>query len=334
MHDKKQNSMDKLIQAFSSQIRQGLDISESIQANVSSEITNIVLCGLGGSGIGGKLVQEIASDSLKVPFLTNHDYSIPNFINEKSLVFISSYSGNTEETLEAFERCMKVNAQIVCITSGGKIAQIAEEKGFTLIRVPSGNPPRASLAFSVVAQLILLSKLQLVSKDYRKLLKEAADFIDNIGDYARDIAMEIATEVYQSLPIIYTSGEYESIGIRTKQQLNENSKMLTWTNVIPEMNHNELVGWASGNDNITAIFFEPEELHGRNKERFNLSKSIIRSKGAKIIEIPSKGSTKLERFFYYIHLGDWLSYFLAVKNNVDPFEIEVIDYLKGKLAEL
>lgn len=326
--------MDKLIEAFSSQIREGLTISESIDFTPKSEIRNIVLCGLGGSGIGGRLVSEIASDSLLVPFISNHDYSVPNFINENTLVIVSSYSGNTEETLEAFERCIEANAQVVCITSGGRIAEIAQEKNFALIKVPGGNPPRASLAYSVVSQLILLSKLQLVKKDFRKLLKECVNFIDNISDYAKDIAMEIAVETHQSLPILYTSGEYESIGIRTKQQLNENSKMLCWSNVIPEMNHNELVGWASGNDNITAIFFEPEDLHSRNKERFSLSKSIIRSKGAKIIEIPSKGSTKLERFFYYIHLGDWLSYFLAVKNNVDPFEIEVIDYLKGKLAEL
>lgn len=326
--------MDKLITSFSSQIKEALEINDSVQLSSFTNINNILLCGLGGSGIGGRLASQIASDNLSVPFVCTHDYSIPSFVNQNTLAIISSYSGNTEETLEAFEKCRAANAQILCITSGGEIEKIAKENNFDLILVPGGNPPRACVAYSVVSQLVSFSKIGLTDKDYRKLLKESIGFIDNISEYAKSIAMEIATEVQSTLPILYTSGAYASIGVRTKQQLNENSKMLCWANEIPEMNHNELVGWASGNDNISALFFEPEDLHGRNKERFTLSKTIIRSKGAKIIEIPSKGFTKTERFMYYIHLGDWLSYFLAVKNNVDPFEIEVIDHLKGKLAEL
>jgi glucose/mannose-6-phosphate isomerase len=324
--------MDQLIQAFSGQIKEALEINEKVELSVDSPIHNIILCGLGGSGIGGKLVSEIASDNLTVPFTCNHDYSIPAFVGENTLAIISSYSGNTEETLEAFDLCRKAGAQILCITSGGQLEKVALEEGYNLIKVPGGNAPRTCVGYSIVSQLVSLSKLGLTKKDYRKLLKESISFIDNISEYAKNIAMEIASEIHQTLPIIYTSGEYSGTGVRLKQQLNENAKMLSWTNAIPEMNHNELVGWASGNDNISAIFFEPEDLHPRNRERFTLSKTIIRSKGAKIIEIKSKGSTKTERFMYYIHVGDWLSYFLSVKNGVDPFEIEVIDHLKDSLA--
>ena len=140
--------------------------------------------------------------------------------------------------------------------------------------------------------------------------------------------------MYQKTAVIYTAHGFEGVGVRFRQQINENSKMLCWHHVIPEMNHNELLGWRTNTDNLAVVYFRNKCDYGRNQFRIDINKEVIAKYTNNITEVWSEGDTSLQNTLYHIHLGDWVSWYLSVKNNVDAIEIDVINYLKGELAKV
>lgn len=326
--------MDELIAGFTGQLREALEIGNNATITPGDALVrNVVVTGLGGSGIGGDLVNEFVGNELKVPFIVNKGYFVPNFVNEHTLVICSSYSGNTEETLSAMNDAISKGAQIACVTSGGKVAELSKEKGYNYIVVPGGNPPRSMLAYSVVQQLFLLNGFGLISDSFKGQLQVAIDLLDAEEDAIRSDAKLIAAKLEGKVPVIYVDDSMDAVGVRFRQQINENSKMLSWSSPVPEMNHNELVGWRNKIAPWLVVFLRNKEDYARNQQRIDINKEIVGKYADEVIEIWSKGATHIERALYLIHLTDWVSQYLGELNGVDVVEVEVIDFLKGSLAK-
>jgi glucose/mannose-6-phosphate isomerase len=328
--------MIKLVERYPDQLKEALEIGENatIKAH-DKEINKIYLAGLGGSGIGGNFVSEFVRDECKVPFLIGKGYSTPAYLDENTLAIVSSYSGNTEETLTAFDSILASGAKIVIISSGGKLIAKAKELGLDYIAVPDDWPsPRACLGYSFVQQLFILNKLGLIGRSQIEQIKSSINLLKFDQDDIKEKAASIAKKLHNKIPIIYTTDRMEAVAVRFRQQINENSKMLCWHHVIPEMNHNELVGWTDKNEDLAVIYFRNKDDYKRNAIRMDINKEIISKYTSTIIEVYSKGSSLVERAMYFVHLGDFISCYLADLHGVDPIEVNVINYLKGELAKV
>jgi glucose/mannose-6-phosphate isomerase len=327
--------MDELINGFTGQLERAMEIGEKAKLSFgTTAIHNILITGLGGSGIGGTIVAELTANQIKVPVVVNKNYFIPAFVNENTLVIVSSYSGNTEETLSAMKEAFSKEAKIVCITSGGKVLEFAQCNGSDYIVIDGGMPPRACFGYSFTQLFYILSYFDLIKDDFKKHLKKSIQLLDEEKEDIHSKAKAIAEQIYDTMPIIYCDAAIEGVAIRFRQQLNENSKMLCWHHVIPEMNHNELVGWKSDYSNMTAIFLRNENDFERNQARMEISKKVAENCNAQILEIYSKGKSDIEKSLYLIHLTDWVSFYVSELRKVDPIEIEVIMKLKNHLSEL
>lgn len=328
--------MDQLIERFPAQLAEALEIGSTIKISTKAEdIDKIYVAGLGGSGIGANIVGEFISQECPIPYLVGKGYDIPKYVDKKTLAVLSSYSGNTEETLSAYEKIKESGAKIFIISSGGKLIKLAEENGYDYVKVPGDWPsPRACLGFSLVQQMCMVNKLGLIPDDKIKELKSSIDLVKFNMDDIKVKAEKIAELIFGKIPVIYTTNRMESVAVRFRQQINENAKMLCWHHVIPEMNHNELVGWRDKNDNLAVIYFRNRDDFKRNSIRIDINKEIIGECTNTIIEIYSKGQTTIEKSMYFIHLGDWISWYLSVLHRVDSIEVKVIDYLKAELAKV
>ncbi|MFN6039720.1 MAG: bifunctional phosphoglucose/phosphomannose isomerase [Bacteroidota bacterium] len=323
------------IEQFTLHLEDSLKITDTVafKNTNATHITNVIISGLGGSGIGGTIVNEILSSQLKIPVFINKDYVLPDYVNQNTLVIACSYSGNTEETLNVFNLAMEKNAQIICISSGGKLSAMAVEKGKDLVTIPGGLPPRASFGYPFVQLLNVFSVLGFTSDEFKKQISEAIDLMRREVEEIKSKASELANNLFGKIPVIYSLAGSEGIALRFRQQLNENSKMLAWHNVFPEMNHNELVGWAQKNDVLAVVALRTSNDHPKNIKRLEICKPIISKCTASWTDINAKGNSRIAQTLYLIHLTDWASLFLANLKNIDPVEVNVIDYLKGELSK-
>jgi glucose/mannose-6-phosphate isomerase len=329
----KEQKMKKLVLDFPLQLQEALIIGKNHRFIAQpAAFSNVVVTGLGGSGIGASIVQNYVFDKLKVPFIVNKDYFLPAFVNKQSLVIVCSYSGNTEETLMAMHEAKKKRATIICITSGGKVAEFAGAKKLDCILVPAGMPPRSCLGYSVIQLLKVLSHFGMIGNGYEKEVKGAIKQMKAGEEETQKRAMVVAKKIFGKLPIVYSSSSIEGVAIRFRQQLNENSKMLGWQGAIPEMNHNELVGWRDDASDKVVIILRNKDDYDRVQTRMEIGKKIFKKHSASIIEIYSEGKSYWEEIFYLIHLTDWVSVFLADLRGLDATEVKVIDFLKKSLA--
>lgn len=327
--------MKELIANFTQHITEAIKIGGEAKLKPSEKkINNVLICGLGGSGIGGTIISQIVADDANVSITINKDYKIPAFVNQNTLVIASSYSGNTEETLEMLEQSEKQGAEINCITSGGKLLEIAKEKGYNHIVIPEGYPPRAAFGLGLPQIFFLLKYYQIISGDYFNQFAEAVELMDKEEESIINEAKQVAKKLANKIPVIYADAWTEGVAVRFRQQINENAKMLCWHHVIPEMNHNELVGWTQKNENLAVVIFRNEDDYYRTQKRMEINKGIISKYTSTIVEIHSKGKSRLERALYLIHLGDWVSYFLAEKKGIDAVEVDVITHLKSELEKI
>lgn len=326
--------MKDLVQNFSTQLGEALIIGQNYRfATPEKEFDHVILTGLGGSGIGGTIVQNYTAGTMKIPFFVNKDYSLPAFVSAGSLVIVSSYSGNTEETLAAMKQALRTKATVICITSGGKIAEIASRKKLDCILLPAGMPPRACLGYSSVQVLYVLAYFGLIGYGFEREIGGAIRLLKKEGKNIRQAGRQLAKKLHGKTPVIYSGPVYEGVAVRFRQQINENGKMLAWHHVIPEMNHNELVGWRDKDDSRAVVVLRNADDYDRVQMRMEINKKIIKKYTRSFIELESKGKNYWERAFYLIHLTDWASVFLAGLHGVDATEVKVIDYLKGELGK-
>ncbi len=327
--------MKELIASFTAQLRQAVDIGEAASFKKhTGEIRNVLITGLGGSGIGGSIINQIIEQEIKVPVIVNKDYFLPSFVGPETLVIVSSYSGNTEETLGAMKIAMERGAKIVCVTSGGRVLDIAKEKGYDHIIIPGGMPPRACLAYSFTQLFYVLHGFGLIGDWFKLDFETSIHLLDHEEEHICAEAYYLAEKLHKHVPVIYSQANYEAVCVRFRQQINENSKMLCWHHALPEMNHNELVGWTIPNDKLAVVFFRNENDYERTKARMELTKSIVTKYTPYIFEVYSKGATQLQRSLYLIHFGDWVSWYLSEIRNIDATEVKVIDFLKGELSKI
>ena len=327
--------MNDYINDFSNHLREAIEIANNTNlTSCTKEIRNILICGLGGSGIGGTIVSDIISSKVNIPIAATKDYSIPNFVNEHTLVIANSYSGNTEETLYALEKCQSRGAEIAVITSGGKLKTIAEENKYNKIIIPGNQPPRAMFGYAFTELFFMLNHYGIIDDSFKADFDKAITMIDTEKADIQKQAMDLAKKMYKQTPVIYVAKGFEGVAVRFRQQLNENSKMLAWHNVVPEMNHNELLGWRTNVDGLAVVYFRNKCDYDRNQIRMDINKKVISKFTSNITEIWSKGDSLIENSLYHISLGDWVSWYLSEMNNVDAIEIDVIDFLKGELAKI
>jgi len=327
--------MNDYISAFTDHLKEAIAIGKASQLNsCDTKIENVLICGLGGSGIGGTILNDLISDKVNVPVNGSKDYNIPNYVGKNTLVIASSYSGNTEETLFSLRACQEKGAQIACISSGGALEETAKENGYNLITIPGGHPPRAMFGYSFTQLFFMFNHYGLIDDSFLSDFDKSIKLLDNEKQNIQAEAKELAKKMYKTTPVIYTAAGFEGVGVRFRQQINENSKMLCWHHVVPEMNHNELVGWAGGKDEYAVLIFRSSFEHSRTSVRINISKEIFKKYTSTVLEFEAKGDTFLAQTFYHILLGDWISVYLAELHKVDDVEVKVIDFLKAELAKI
>lgn len=343
------SNMRKLLLEFPKQIEDAVRIGKSFSPTLkASGIENIVVTGLGGSAIGGDLLRSYLSEELNVPFFVNRHYFLPEFVGKNTLVIVSSYSGNTEETLSVFQQALQRGAQIVCVTSGGQIGALAEKHGLTKFSLPAGFPPRSALVHLMVPILKTLHACGFIA-DPAPDINETIALLEKLGpryhparSAPENSAKSLALALTERLPLIYAAEIYETVAWRWKEQFCENAEILSWHNVFPELNHNELVGWGRRREldqkfqviYLTDAQATPAEIHPRVRARMNLTQGLIEQSSAPVISIAAVGESLLARFFSLIFLGDLASVYLAVLGGVDPTPVAKIDYLKNEMAKV
>lgn len=320
--------MEKYIAEFPEQLNNAVRRVEDIPIYLQGEIKNIVIAGMGGSGIAGDFVKEYADyRKSEIPIIVHKSNFFPNYINEHTLFIASSYSGNTEETLSVLRSAIHRKAKVVGITSGGEMEKICKEHNCPVLILPQGFPPRTAIAYSMAAMLHVLSQKGVIFFEWIGDFHITSNILDMYQKEIRPLAKEIAQKIHNTFPIIYSSC-IEAIALRMRQQLNENSKILCSHHVIPEMNHNELVGWKKLNAPHSVIMLHTDYTKYKNEERINFCKNVFSELNVPVIEILPKGDELLTQWLYHVNLADWISYELALLNNVDPMEVKVIDNLK------
>ena len=318
------------------------DKNSSISNNISENINNILILGMGGSAITGLLFREILCDYLDIPINIKQGYTIPKWVDSKTLVIASSYSGNTEETLIGLNKCKLKTTKIIAFTTGGDLYDFVLKNNYCHVLIPSGLQPRAALGYSFTLMLLMFNKIKFINDNIIRNFKES---LTDLSKYSNifsvpkneNICYQIAKKIYKKNPVIYSEdGIFEIIGYRLKCQLTENSKILAFNNCIPEMNHNEIEAYTKNANinNFIIIWIDDKDIHPRNKRRLDISKSILSEKIKKQIDIRldlNNVKSSFVKYLIYINLMDWISYYAAILKNVDPSIIPNINELKKSL---
>lgn len=336
------NVYDRIVN-FHQQLIDGIEIGRDAEIGGLEhvEFNNIVLAGMGGSAITGNLLKSILLDELKIPFEIHRNYELPKYVDKHSLIICSSYSGSTEETLSAFDAALKRGCNVLCISTGGKLADIAKKNNIPLIKIPSGLMPREALGYSFAPLLTVLGRIGL-AKDYTSELKKCAEQLGKWNDQylfesENNPALDTAKKLAGKIIIIYSGPDrFDSVALRFKGQVCENAKQLVFCNVFPEFNHNELVGWElspSYTDKFVVVILRDKDDQRQIARRMDAVKEILDGKDVEVIELFSKGDSGLERIFSLIQFADFVSYYMALINKVDPSPVNLIDYLKQRLAK-
>jgi glucose/mannose-6-phosphate isomerase len=311
-----------------------------LPANLS-DVDNVVILGMGGSAIGGDLIASLALQESKIPIQVYRGYTLPAFVNRRTLVISSSYSGNTEETLSCFEQSFSLGAQNLVITTGGKLKEMATNKKIPVFSYDYNSPPRAALPYSFMPLLVFMNRLGWF-KNSDADLKEALIALQN-GDKTinegipepENQAKQLARQLYGKIPVIYGSEFLSEVAHRWKTQINENSKAWSFYEIFPELNHNAVVGYefpSDLKDKFTVVMLFSAHLSPRIKIRYEVTTRILANSYIKCQTINRQHNNKIAEMMDIILLGDYVSYYLAILNHVDPGPVKTIDYLKSELA--
>ncbi len=320
---------------------EGAKLASKIKVNYPKP-ENIIVVGMGGSAIGGDLLKDWAKNKTGIPIEVNREYQLPAYASKKTLVLITSYSGDTEESLSAFLDALKRKCMIFCVSSGGALLENAERLKVPYLKVPGGMPPRAALPYLFGPLLIYLEKMGLAAGASEEL-NEALQLLEKISkDNSPDkpakenFAKTLALNIGQTSPAVYGFGVYRSVAMRFKQQFNENSKCPAKWEVFSELNHNEIVGWEKPGELskcFCTIFIrdkeEPMEIHSR----IEITKELVGKAELGVFEVQVQGKSSLAKMLSTVLIGDFTSVYLSVLRGVDPTPVKTINYLKDMLMQ-
>lgn len=330
-------SMQDLIASFPAQLSKSIEIGRNQKVtNPTNEIKNVVIAGLGGSGIGGSIVESIIINEIKVPVIICKTYDIPAFVGKHTLFIASSFSGGTEETLIALSQVK--DAKIACVTSGGELLNICVENNYDYVQIPNEAPcPRAFLGYSFIQVLFLLKNYGLINDSFEAELEKAVKALHEKKELIHLEAKRLADIFHGELPIIYSDTRLLATITRFQQQINENAKQLCHINHMPEMNHNELVGWQLDKEvykNTAVLLVKTAYDNPRTRLRMDICEEIFLQKTPSVFSLYAEGESFIEQVIFLINIFDWASWYLAEKNGVDSFEVNIISHLKNELGKV
>jgi glucose/mannose-6-phosphate isomerase len=300
----------------------------------------LIVAGMGGSGVGGVLARAILGDHASRPILSVRTYGLPAWTTPDTTVLCASYSGDTEETLACYEAAGALGATRVVVASGGRLAELARADGVPVIPVAGGFQPRAAVAYMTVAALEVAG-LCGAGPRMGSEIDVAADHLEQLviewgSDSPEDSeAKTLARALRDSVPVIAGSGVTQPVAYRWKAQFNENAKVPAFTHELPELDHNELMGWqdAPTLGRFAAVFLDDSDTPLRVKQRIELTRELIGDSATGTYVVQSRGHTAVERIFSLVLLGDLVSLYVAVLRGTDPTPVELIDTLKARLAQ-
>jgi glucose/mannose-6-phosphate isomerase len=332
--------MYDLVEGFPAQMQAARAIGAEFAPGIQrSEARQVVVCGMGGSAIGGDMARSFLGSRLAAPLLSVRDYEAPAYLRDGSFVVLSSYSGNTGETLSAFE-CLHGGAStFVTVTSGGQMEERCRARDIPVCNIPGGMPPRSAIGYSLFPSLAILRAAAMASFDDAEL-DEAQELVTKrCSEYSMDSpdnrAMQIAQALHGKLPLVYAGpGLYEAVARRWACQVNENSKQLAHWAVFTELCHNEIVGYEALPElrqNTVVISLEDEDDHDLTKRQTDVAIGIMEPLCAEVIRI-REGGGRMSRMLGAMILGDFVSVYLAYLNGVDPTPVKNIDRLKSQLS--
>ena len=308
-----------------------------------AKIKKIVVLGMGGSAIGGDLVADLASLEDSPPITVCRDYQLPLSVDSDTLVLACSYSGETEETLSGFRQALERGAKLVALTCGGTLGDEAVRHGVPVFIIGYRGEPRSALGYGFVGPLVLLMKLGYLS-DKTRDFEEALEVLDT---QVREIAEESPSDVNRAkqlalglmdrLIVVYGAGIFSGVARRWKTQLNENSKVTAFVELLPEAHHNSVVGYSSASfagDRSFALLLKPRTLHPRLELRYQVTKELMDRESIAHETVEGRGASALCQILSAVSLGDYVSYYLALLQGLDPSPVDAIDYIKGRLAAL
>lgn len=339
------SDMLSLLLDFPLQCKQAYDIAKSSQLLLKKkDFGKIVFAGLGGSAIGADLVRSYLYFESKIPIFVCREYELPAYVDDSTLIFISSYSGNTEETISAYQQARGKGAELILISSDGAIKEYAKNDNLPFIEIPKGLPPRCALGYMSIIPLVVLNKLGIIN-DIAVPLRDTIEVLENLKNKnlnpnigkKDNIAKYTADKLFNKFAVIYSSSvHFDVVGTRLRGQLSENSKSLASSHVFPEMNHNEIVGWQNPKKlfkDFVVLMFRDKGMHRRVATRMDVTGDILNNEGISICEIWPHGENLLSRILSLIYIGDFISFYLAILYGIDPTPVDRVTYLKKKLAE-
>jgi glucose/mannose-6-phosphate isomerase len=307
-----------------------------------ADIDKIVILGMGGSAIGGDLVRSLFSSEKKPVIFVNRDYDLPAFVDEKTLVIASSYSGNTEETLSAFSQALKKNCKKLAITTGGELKKLADHAGVPVFIIDYVSQPRAALGYGFMSLLAFLQKLNFTgdkSSDVKAMVQDlemlSEEFKETVP-VGSNRAKQLAIKLHGKIAVIYGAGVLSQVAHRWKTQINENSKSWAFYEIFSELNHNAVVGYRFPGElasKIYVILLRCPSLHPRILIRYQVTSDLLEQSGIGHEIIDSRVKGDLNQMMGLIYLGDWVSYYLAMLSEIDPTPVKSIDYLKNRLSQ-
>lgn len=310
---------------------QGYGLPEALDlSKVNKPYSSVVIVGMGGSSIAGLLIKSyLANEKLQISVV--QDYYLPGWVDKNSLVIACSYSGNTEETLSAFKNARRKGIDVVALATGGKLEEYTRVSRIPTAILPVGLQPRAAMTLQFFTILRLLEKLRLIESKAKNVLRLKSDLKAQLQALEKN-AISLSEKLVGKIPLIYTSQRFEAIGYRWKCQFNENSKIMAFNNVFPEMNHNETAGFENLNASYHALILRFDEDHRRTQKRMSLVKDIMLRKGVGDTEMGIRGPSLLSKMFSAIILGDLTSFYLAMRLKTEPSQVKIIEDFKKKLG--
>ncbi len=331
-----QNQFQVLIDSYK-QIENAWNNKIDLENESKNEFNNIIVAGMGGSAISADLLKSFLGNELRISLQVCRDYSLPYYANENSLVIISSYSGNTEETISCLEEAIRKKCKVITVSTGGKVKTIAQENNMPWIKLQKGFQPRYALGVCFFTLLKILHSLNIIPNQ-NEVVDKVKKLWKNKGvEYSatENTALTFAEELVGFIPLIYSSTGLEAVGYRLKCQFNENSKLHAYNNVIPELNHNEIIGWETFEDkqlNAKLITILDKEYHPQIIKRFNITRKLAKKSKVEMLTLRSSENDSKVRIMDLIYLGDWITYYLSIIRDFDPSEIDNINQLKQSLA--
>jgi len=334
--------MNAAIEALGENLLSGWQLGLRLAVPVVESLHNVVICGMGGSAIGGDFTMGYLADQLPVPVVAHRNYGLPAWAEgPETLVICSSHSGNTEETLSSFSEALQRGCSLISICTGGKLAELSRDNGIICWKFDHIGQPRTAIGWTVGMLLALFYRLGLIDDQTRAVEEAAAVLSEGISSLgkgspvANNPAKRLAGQLLNRNIVIYGAGELEVLARRWKSEINELAKAWAVFEGIPEMNHNALAGLnhpESLYEHTSAVFLRSDYDHERNQKRIELSQRFFLEAGVAVDSVRSRGEGKLAQMFSLLQFGDYVSYYLALAYGEDPTPIEILGELKKLMA--